>query len=57
MVSPEKRRAQAQHNFRAIQSARIEITCQRYLQAFNRALEKRKSVKRIPISRTEIESA
>ncbi len=57
LASPEKRRAQTQNNFRAIQSARIEITCQRYLQAFNRALEKRKSVKRIPIARTEIESA
>ena len=57
LASPEKRRARTQNNFRAIQSARIEITCQRYLQAFNRALEKRKSVKRIPIARTEIESA
>jgi len=56
ITSPEKRRAQAQNNFQAIQSARIEITCQRYLHAFNRALEKRKSVKRIPISRIEIES-
>jgi glycosyltransferase involved in cell wall biosynthesis len=55
--SPERRRAQALHNFRAVQSARIEITCQRYLQAFNRALEKRKSVKRIPIPYIEVESA
>jgi len=57
IASSEKRRTQAQHNFRAIQNARIEITCQRYLQAFNRALAKRKSVKRIPVSRIEIESA
>ncbi len=57
MISAEKRRAQTQNNFKAIQSARIEITCQRYLQAFNRALEKRKSLKRIPVSRIEIESA
>jgi len=57
LASPEKRRAQAQHNFRAIQSARLEITCHRYLQAFNRALEKRKSIKRIPIPKIEIESA
>jgi glycosyltransferase involved in cell wall biosynthesis len=57
IISAEKRRAQAQNNFKAIQNARIEVTCQRYLQAFNRALEKRKSVKRIPVSRIEIESA
>ena len=55
LASPEKRRAQAQHNFTAIQSARIEITCQRYLQAFNRALEKRNSLKRIPIPQGGIE--
>jgi glycosyltransferase involved in cell wall biosynthesis len=57
LASPEKRHAQTLNNFRAIQSVRIEITCQRYLQAFNRALEKRKSVKRIPIAMTKIESA
>lgn len=57
LISPERRRTQAAHNFRAIQSARIEVTCQRYLQAFNRALAKRKSVKRIPIPHTEAESA
>jgi len=56
LTSPEKRRVQAQNNFRAIQSARIEITCHRYLQAFNRALEKRKSIKRIPIPNIKIES-
>ena len=55
ITSPEQRRIQTHNNFRAIQNARIEITSRRYLQAFNRALEKRKSVKRIPISRTEIE--
>lgn len=57
LASPEKRHAQTQNNFRAIQSVRIEITCQRYLQAFNRALEKRKSVKRIPVAMTKVESA
>jgi len=56
LISPEKRRAQTENNFKAIQSARIEITCQRYLQAFNRALEKRKSIKRIPIPNIKIES-
>jgi glycosyltransferase involved in cell wall biosynthesis len=56
ILSPEKRRAQAQNNFNSIQRARIEITCHRYLQAFNRALEKRKSRKRISIPHIEIES-
>ena len=54
--SPERRRAQIQHNFRSIQDARIEITCHRYLQAFNRALEKRRSIKRIPIPHFEAEA-
>jgi len=57
LVSPEKRRAQIQNNFQAIQNARIELTCHRYLHAFNRALEKRKSLKRLPIPYVEIESA
>jgi glycosyltransferase involved in cell wall biosynthesis len=56
LASPEKRRAQIQNNFKAIEGARIEMTCHRYLQAFNRALEKRKSLKRLPIPRIEIES-
>jgi glycosyltransferase involved in cell wall biosynthesis len=54
--SPERRRSQTQHNFRSIQNARIEITCHRYLRAFNRALEKRQSLKRIPIPRLEAEA-
>lgn len=56
LLSPEKRRAQARNNFHAIQRSRIEVTCHRYLQAFNRALEKRKSQKRISIPQIEIES-
>jgi glycosyltransferase involved in cell wall biosynthesis len=56
LESPEKRRAQTLHNFRSIQNARIEITCHRYLQVFNRALEKRQSSKRIPIPQLEAES-
>ncbi len=55
LVSPERRRQQIQHNFSSIQKARIEITCHRYLRAFNRALEKRQSLKRIPIPRAEME--
>ncbi|HSJ87571.1 MAG TPA: glycosyltransferase, partial [Anaerolineales bacterium] len=45
--SREKREAQAIHNFHAIQRARPHETCRRYIQAFNRALEKRRSPKRI----------
>jgi len=55
LLSPDKRHAQVKNNFKAIQSARIEITCHRYLQVFNRALEKRNSVKRISIPHIEIE--
>ena len=47
--SPSLRRAQAQHNFKSIQSLRPKATCYRYIQAFNRALEKRQSTKRIPL--------
>ncbi len=43
------RRAQAQHNFNSIQHLRPKVTCHRYIQAFNRALEKRQSTKRIPL--------
>ncbi|HUE97907.1 MAG TPA: glycosyltransferase [Anaerolineales bacterium] len=47
--SPSLRRAQTQHNFDAIQHLRPKITCHRYIRAFNRALEKRQSTKRIPL--------
>lgn len=47
--STSLRRAQAQHNFKSIQSLRPKATCYRYIQAFNRALEKRQSTKRIPL--------
>jgi len=47
--SPSLRREQAQHNFSAIQHLRPKATCHRYVQAFNRALEKRQSTKRIPL--------
>jgi citrate lyase synthetase len=43
------RRAQSQHNFNSIQQLRPKATCHRYIQAFNRALEKRQSTKRIPL--------
>ena len=47
--SSAQRSAQAEHNFISIQHARPEETCRRYIEAFNRALEKRRSVKRIPV--------
>src|SRR5215208_3549674 len=47
--SPSLRGAQAQHNFNSIQYLRPKATCQRYIEAFNRALEKRQSTKRIPL--------
>lgn len=47
--SKEKRNCQAAHNFRAIQRTRPNETCRKYIQAFNRALEKRFSAKRIAI--------
>jgi glycosyltransferase involved in cell wall biosynthesis len=53
--SPERRRKQIQHNFHSIQHVSMEVTCHRYLRAFNRALEKRQSLKRIPIPRLEAE--
>ena len=49
LSSPMLRRAQAQHNFSSIQHLRPKATCHRYIQAFNRALEKRQSTKRIPL--------
>jgi len=47
--SPELGRAQAKQNFAAIQGNRPEDTCRAYLQAFNLALETRRSSKRIAI--------
>ena len=45
--SPMKRRAQAEHNFGAILPTRPQETGKQYIRAFNRALEKRNSAKRI----------
>lgn len=46
---PMRRHTQAGHNFYAIQRRRPEVTCRAYLQAFNLALEARRSPKRIDI--------
>jgi len=47
--SPELRKAQARHNYKSIQHLRPKATCFRYVKAFNHALEKRQSTKRIPL--------
>ena len=47
--SPVLRHEQTQQNFKSIQSLRPKATCHRYIKAFNRALEKRQSAKRIPL--------
>lgn len=51
--SKQKRGAQAVHNFNAIQHTRPQETSRKYIHAFNRALEKRRSPKRItmPVTR------
>jgi glycosyltransferase involved in cell wall biosynthesis len=49
LSSPSLRGAQARHNYNAIQSLRPQVTCYRYVEVFNRALEKRQSTKRIPL--------
>lgn len=53
LASPEKRHQQTSHNFTAIQRTRPAETCRKYLNAFNRALEKRQSPKRVEIQVTE----
>lgn len=54
--SPSRRLAQTENNFRAAQNMCLEKTCHLYLRAFNYALEKRQSRKRISIPLTEMES-
>ena len=51
--SKEIRCNQSTHNFNIIQHARPHETCQKYIQAFNHALEKRRSPKRITTPVTE----
>jgi glycosyltransferase involved in cell wall biosynthesis len=57
LASKEKRDAQARHNFAAIQRTRPQETCRKYIQAFNQALEKRLSPKRIVVPATGEEPA
>jgi glycosyltransferase involved in cell wall biosynthesis len=56
LKSPDLRKLQAGQNFKAIQNARLNETCCRYIEVFNRALTKRHSQKRIhgPVGLTEI---
>ncbi|MBI5933684.1 MAG: glycosyltransferase [Chloroflexi bacterium] len=53
LASPERRQSQARQNFNAIQKFGPAQTCAHYLEAFNRALEKHKSPKRIQVARQE----
>ena len=55
--SPEVRQAQARHNFDCIQRTRPEKTCGAYIKAFNRALEKRHSLKQILVPGIKSEPA
>jgi len=53
LSSPEERHQQTSHNISAIRRTRPAETCRKYLHAFNRALEKRQSPKRVEIQVTE----
>jgi len=52
---PQKRRRQAEHNFGAILPIRPQETGKQYIHAFNRALEKRHSAKRICVPEFQTE--
>ena len=55
--SRKNRNDLAAHNFKAIQDTRPQETSRKYIHAFNRALAKRRSPKRIALPITEKESA
>jgi glycosyltransferase involved in cell wall biosynthesis len=52
LASADERSRQAARNFKSIQRTRPAETCIKYIQAFNRALEKRRVPKRIEIIQT-----
>src|SRR5215213_2922238 len=54
--SPQKRQSQTEHNFRSILPTRPLETGRKYIHAFNRALEKRKSAKCILVPELQSES-
>lgn len=54
--SPEKRRSQTRHNFEAIQHARPEATCRKYIEVFNYALKKHGSNNHIHMSSEKLET-
>lgn len=56
LASADKRQAQTIHNFKIIQHIRPEVTGRKYIRAFNRALEKHQSLKRIPIPQIEADT-
>ncbi len=49
------RLAQTRHNFGSIQRVRPAVTCDQYIEAFNRALAKHKNSKHIVLNREEME--
>jgi glycosyltransferase involved in cell wall biosynthesis len=54
--SPVLRLAQTSHNFGSIQRVRPAVTCNQYIEAFNRGLEKHKSPKRVVLNHRGMEA-
>ena len=53
--SPDLRLAQTRHNFGSIQRVRPAVTCDQYIEAFNRALAKHNNPKHVSLSRKKWE--
>jgi glycosyltransferase involved in cell wall biosynthesis len=54
--SPHLRLSQTRHNFDSIQRVRPDVTCDQYIEAFNRALEKHKKANRVSLNHRGVES-
>jgi len=54
--SPDLRVAQTRHNFGSIQRVRPSVTCDQYIEAFNRALKKHKKTNRVSLNDRGVES-
>jgi glycosyltransferase involved in cell wall biosynthesis len=54
--SSNRRRAQAKHNFSSILSTRPQVTCRKYLEAFNRAMQKHGRMDLIQIPAEKLET-
>ena len=55
LTMPRQRAQQASHNFSAIQTTRPKATCNRYIEVFNRAIQKRGSLRRIRVPTETLE--